>query len=65
MGLKSINRPQGTWTDTLVVMQATDTRIAQFTRSTSTNQSAPTAKLLAEEEADRWVEQQLFDHYNG
>ena len=65
MGLNTTNRPQGTWTDTLVVMPAADTRSAQFTRSNPTNQSAPAAKLFAEEEADRWVEEQLFDHYNG
>jgi hypothetical protein len=34
-------------------------------RSAHTEQPRPATKTQAEKEADRWVAEMMFDHYNG
>ncbi len=57
---KTAQHTRNIWQETRTVVVATK---AQPKRSAHTDQSWPTTQ--AEREADRWVAQMMFDHYNG
>jgi hypothetical protein len=50
------------WQDTRPIVA---TAKAQTKRPARTDQSRPATQTKAEQEADRWVADRMFDHYNG
>ena len=58
------NLSHSAWADAIVVSSA-DTYLAQYSRPVPTDQPAPAAKPPVEAEAERWVEQMMFESYNG
>jgi hypothetical protein len=55
-------RPRTIWTDTVVVVSKADRRTQHPARLV---RPVPTTQATREKEADRWVAQMMFDHYNG
>ncbi len=54
--------PRTLWDKTVVVVSKTDRRTPQ---PPPTDRTSSTTQATREKEADRWVAQMLFDHYNG
>jgi hypothetical protein len=50
------------WQDTRPIVSTTK---AHTPRPAHTEHSRPATKTQAEKEADRWVAEMMFDHYNG
>ncbi len=50
------------WKDTRVLIS---TSKARPPRPARTEQSRPAAKAQAEKEAERWLAEMMFDHYNS
>ena len=50
------------WQDTCTIVS---TAKPLRPRQAHTEQSRPAMKSQAEKEADRWVAEMMFDHYNG
>ncbi len=50
------------WQDTRAIVSMDKTRTP---RPAHTEQPRPATKAQAEREADRWVAEMMFDHYNG
>ncbi len=51
-----------TWKDTRTIVTAARARTL---RPVYAKQPGPATKTQAEKEADRWVAEMMFDHYNG
>lgn len=62
MTTQTSTRTRNIWQDTRSIIS---TAPAQPKRSTRTEQPRPAPKTPAEQEADRWVAEMMFDHYNG
>ena len=64
MPTQTSTRTRSIWHDTQPIVVATQTRTP---RPAHADQYRPTTKTQApaEKEADRWVAQMMFDHYNG
>ena len=55
-------RTHGIWKDTRAIVPAARTRAP---RPAHSEQPKPPTKSQAEKEADRWLAEMMFDHYNG
>ncbi len=55
-------RARSIWKDTRVLISTTTARAP---RPAHTEQPRPATKTQAEKEADGWVAEMMFDHYNG
>ena len=55
------NRMRNIWKDTQAIVSTAQPR----TRPAQTQSPKPATKNQAEKEADRWVAEMMFDHYNG
>lgn len=62
MTAQSSTRTRSIWRDTRTIVSTAKTRKPRPTR---TEQPRPATKTQAEKEADRWVAEMMFDHYNG
>jgi hypothetical protein len=62
MTTQTSTRTRSVWQDTRLIVSKTKTRTL---RPAQTEQPKPATKSQAEKEADRWVAQMMFDHYNG
>ena len=58
------NLSHSAWADAIVASTA-DTYVAQYSRPVANDQPGPAAKPPMEDEAERWVEQMMFERYNG
>ncbi len=54
--------PRTLWDKTVVVVSKTDRPTQQPAQP---DRTAPTTQAAREKEADRWVADMMFDHYNG
>ncbi len=61
MTTQTSNRTRGIWRGTRTIVSTAKPR----TRPAQNQPPKPTAKTQAEKEADRWVAEMMFDHYNG
>ncbi len=55
------NRTRSIWKETRPLVAAA----RLHTRPVEPRPSKPAAKTQAEKEADRWIAEMMFDHYNG
>lgn len=55
-------RTRSIWQDTRTIVSTIRT---QPKRPARADQSRPAPKTQAEQEADRWLAEMMFDHYNG
>jgi hypothetical protein len=62
MTTQTSTRTHGIWQDTRPIVSTAKTHTP---RPTHTEQPRPTPKTKAEQEAERWVAEMMFDHYNG
>ena len=62
MTIQTSTRTRSIWQDTRTIVSMARTRTP---RPAHTEQPAPATKSQAEQEADRWVAEMMFDHYNG
>ncbi len=62
MRTQTSTRTRSIWQDTRTIVSTVKARTPRPTRS---EQARPAAKSQAEKEADRWVAEMMFDHYNG
>ncbi len=62
MTTQTSTRTRSIWQDIRTIVSTVKTRTPHPARS---EQSRPTMKTQAEKEADRWVAEMMFDHYNG
>jgi hypothetical protein len=62
MATQTSTRTRSIWKDTRVLIS---TAKARTPRPAHTEQPRPATKTQAEKEADRWVAEMMFDHYNG
>jgi len=62
MTTQTSTRTRSIWQDTRTIVSTTKPRTL---RPAHTEQPRPSTKTQAEKEADRWVAEMMFDHYNG
>ncbi|HTP10223.1 MAG TPA: hypothetical protein VMP08_18345 [Anaerolineae bacterium] len=62
MTTQTSTRTRSIWQATRTIITTAKTRRL---RPTHTEQPRRTSKTQAEKEADRWVADMMFDHYNG
>jgi hypothetical protein len=62
MATQTSTRTRSFWKDTRVLIS---TAKARAPRPAHTEQPRPATKTQAEKEAERWVAEMMFDHYNG
>ena len=62
MTTQTSTRTRGIWQDTRMIVSTAKTRTP---RPAHTEQPRPATKTQAEKEADRWVAEMMFAHYNG
>ena len=62
MTTQTSTRTPRIWKDTRAIVSTAKTRTP---RPAPAEQSRPATKTQAEGEADRWVAEMMFDHYNG
>jgi hypothetical protein len=62
MTTQTSTRTRSIWQDTRTIVS---TAKARTPRLAHTEQSQSATKTQAEQEADRWVAEMMFDHYNG
>ena len=62
MATQTTARTHGIWKDTRAIVSMAKARTP---RPAHTEQPRPATKSQVEKEADRWVAEMLFDHYNG
>ena len=58
----TVQQTRSRWQDTRTIIAASKTPTS---RHPQTDQSRPTTKAQAEQEADRWVVEMMFERYNG
>ena len=62
MTTQTSTQTRSIWRNTRTIVFTAKTRTPRPTR---TEQPRPAPKTPAEKEADRWVAEMMFDHYNG
>ena len=62
MTTQTSTRTRSIWQNTRTIVSAAKTRPPRPAR---TEQPRPMTKMQAEKEADRWVAEMMFAHYNG
>jgi uncharacterized protein (DUF305 family) len=62
MTTQTSTRTGSIWQNTRTIVSTAKTRTP---RPAHTEQPRPAPKTQAEQEADRWVAEMMFDHYNG
>ena len=62
MTTQTTARTHSIWQDTRAIISMAKTRTS---RPAHTQQPRPATKSQAEQEADRWIADMMFDHYNG
>jgi hypothetical protein len=61
MTTQTSTRPRSIWKDRRAIVSSAK----PSTRSDQARPSKPAIKTQAEKDADRWVAEMMFDHYNG
>ena len=62
MTTQTSTRTRSIWQDTRPIVS---TATAQPKRPARADQAQPATQTQTEKEADRWVAEMMFDHYNG